>query len=301
VGGKNLLELNTDGRFCKKTQEIRRFQSDFLDKIVNHQFTKLNHQFTMESPMTVSKTALKNSGYSADDIALAELIQAKQREAGAPFRTLGEILKGQPARPRPSAAPADLTASQLKRRGAYGQAALLADQAALSERDPQKAEQARRAAVLLKELGKTEHLEYNILAGNFTMSHEFLDEINLRLKESGATIAARNAAVAALTFIARHLEFQTYTCSKNATELAALMGIKPQGMKETLKLLEKIGAITRIKRGRQKVITITPEGAFRGSLDPQNPSHAKAVAKYKAEVLPYRDPRQTDIEEFLKT
>jgi DNA-binding MarR family transcriptional regulator len=296
----NILELNTAGRFHKKTQEISQFQGDLLDKIVSSQLTLVSHQLTMESPMTASNKALKGQGYSPDDIALARLIQQKQREAGAPPRSLLEILQGQPARPRPQASPADLTANQLKRRGAYGQAALLADQAALSERDPHKAEQARQAATILKGLGKTNHLEYNILAGNFSMSHEFLDTLNLRLKESGATIAARNAAVAALVFIARNLEFQGFACTKNAAELSELLGVKPQTMKDTLKLLEKVGAITRIKRGRQKVITINPEGAFRGSLDPANPTHAKAVAEYKAKVLPFRDPRQLDIEDFTK-
>ena len=49
----------------------------------------------------------------------------------------------------------------------------------------------------------------------------------------------------------------------------------------TLKLLEEIGAIRRVKRGRVKVITVTPEGAFRGNIN----HHAQAVERYKLDVI----------------
>jgi hypothetical protein len=52
-------------------------------------------------------------------------------------------------------------------------------------------------------------------------------------------------------------------------------------MAEALALLERVGAIHRVKRGRTKVITVTPEGAFRGSID----DHPAAVARYSAEVV----------------
>ena len=48
-------------------------------------------------------------------------------------------------------------------------------------------------------------------------------------------------------------------------------------MARSLTLLEEIGAIRRVKRGRTKVITVTPEGAYRGKVD----NHAKAVDAYK--------------------
>ena len=72
----------------------------------------------------------------------------------------------------------------------------------------------------------------------------------------------------------------------------------------TLHLLEHVGAIHRVKKGRTKIITVTPEGAFRGNIN----NHAKAVEKFKLEVIdggkkekPKRktDGRQTDIEDFL--
>lgn len=40
----------------------------------------------------------------------------------------------------------------------------------------------------------------------------------------------------------------------------------------------------RVKRGRTKIITVTPEGAFRGDVN----RHAAAVNRYKGEVVPLR-------------
>ena len=76
--------------------------------------------------MAVSVAELRRRGYSDDDIRLAQTVQEANQRAGAPTRTLAEVLAGQPARPRPSAQVEDLTARQLRRRGSYGQAALLA-------------------------------------------------------------------------------------------------------------------------------------------------------------------------------
>ena len=71
------------------------------------------------------------------------------------------------------------------------------------------------------------------------------------------------------------------TCTKTAAELGELLGIDKGNMARTLALLEQIGAISRVKRGRTKVITVTPEGAFRGRID----NHAEVVELYKAEVM----------------
>lgn len=73
-------------------------------------------------------------------------------------------------------------------------------------------------------------------------------------------------------------------------------------MATTLALLERVGAISRVKRGRTKIITVTPEGAFRGNVN----NHAEAVARYSAEVVQLHpsneaaDPRQTDLEDFTR-
>lgn len=42
-----------------------------------------------------------------------------------------------------------------------------------------------------------------------------------------------------------------------------------------------VDAIHRVKRGRVKIITVTPEGAFRGNVH----NHAKAVEKFKLDVI----------------
>ncbi|MFE1423940.1 hypothetical protein ACFW8D_34790, partial [[Kitasatospora] papulosa] len=52
-------------------------------------------------------------------------------------------------------------------------------------------------------------------------------------------------------------------------------------MARALDLLEKVGAIHRVKRGRVKVITVTPEGAFRGNVN----NHAKAVERFRLDVI----------------
>jgi hypothetical protein len=52
-------------------------------------------------------------------------------------------------------------------------------------------------------------------------------------------------------------------------------------MARALDLLEQVGAIHRVKRGRVKVIAVTPEGAFRGNIN----NHAKAVEKFKLDVI----------------
>ena len=101
---------------------------------------------------------------------------------------------------------------------------------------------------------------------------------------TNATPAERDAALATLLLITRHLEWQGYACTKIAADLAEMRGVKPQNMKETLALLERVGAISRVKRGRTKLITVTPEGAFRGKID----NHGEAVERYRAEVIQLR-------------
>ncbi|MCB5946109.1 ArsR family transcriptional regulator, partial [Acidocella sp. KAb 2-4] len=68
---------------------------------------------------------------------------------------------------------------------------------------------------------------------------------------------------------------------KVAADLAEMRGIDKAHMARTLALLERVGAISRVKRGRSKIIAVTPEGAFRGDLS----RHGEAVARYSAEVV----------------
>jgi hypothetical protein len=236
--------------------------------------------------MAVSTLELRRRGYDDEDIALAQATQEAQRRAGAPYRTIPEILAGKHARPRPTATPEDLTARQLGRRGRLGQAALLADQAALAETDPDRAMQVRYHASGLKALArKPVQLEFDFFGGgNVSLGYQFIDAIQARLLQTKATPAERDAAMATLLLIVRHLGWQSYSCDKTAADLAEMRGVLKSHMAETLALLERVSAITRTKRGRTKVITINPEGAFRGDVN----RHAEAVDRYRAEVIQLR-------------
>jgi len=236
--------------------------------------------------MAVTTAELRRRGYSDDDISLAQTVQEANRRAGAPARTLAEILAGQQARPRSAAPVEDLTARQLRRRGTYGQAALLVDQAALGERDPARAAQARLLGHGLKAMAERPvQLEFDFFGGgNVSLGHQYIDAVQARLMATNATPAERNAALATLLLITRHLEWQSYVCTKIAADLAEMQGVKRQDMKDTLALLEQVGAIHRVKRGRTKLITVTPEGAFRGKID----NHGEAVERYRAEVIQLR-------------
>lgn len=236
--------------------------------------------------MAITTAELRRRGYSNDDIRLAQNVQEANRRAGAPSRTLAEVLAGQQARSRPAAPVEDLTARQLRRRGTYGQAALLVDQAALGERDPARAAQARLLGHGLKAMAERPvQLEFDFFGGgNVSLGHQYIDAVQARLMATNATPAERDAALATLLLITRHLEWQGYACTKIAADLAEMRGVDKADMTRTLVLLEKVGAISRTKRGRTKVIAVTPEGAFRGKID----NHGEAVERYKAEVIQLR-------------
>ena len=89
-----------------------------------------------------------------------------------------------------------------------------------------------------------------------------------------------------LSEIKRWLGWQDFTCQKSAADLCDLLEIKPPHMATALALLEKVGAITRMKRGRSKIIAVSPEGAFRGQLD----QHNAVMERYKAQVVPLGHP-----------
>lgn len=254
--------------------------------------------------MSVSLKELRRRGHSDEDIRLARLTQDGARRSGGPARSLAQILAGRPARSLSEASVEELTPRQLRRQGSYGQAALIAKQAALSDADHDRADRARFHANALASLGRVRTGEYDLLgAGNVSIGHQYIDAVQARLMESSATAVERAMALATLLLITRHLAWQDYTCTKVAADLAEMQGVQKTHMSATLKLLESVGAISRVKKGRTKIITVTPEGAFRGKMD----NHAEAVARYSAEVVqlhPARedaDPRQTDLEDFIRT
>ena len=81
--------------------------------------------------------------------------------------------------------------------------------------------------------------------------------------------------------ICRHLSWQSYECSKTAADLCEITRTDKAQMARALDLLEQVGAIRRVKRGRTKIITVTPEGAFRGNVN----HHGQAVERYRLDVI----------------
>ena len=224
-------------------------------------------------------------------LALARQQQAAERRAGGAVRSIGEIVAGQAARPRPGATPEDLTSRQLRRRGRYGQAALLADQEALTESDPDRAVQARTASATLKALArKPVQTEFDFFGGNVTVAHAYHDTVRDRLIASGATPAERGVAQIVLAEVLRWLGWQTYECTRSASDIAQQAGLGTKAVSDALALLERVGAITRVKRGRTKIITVTPEGAYRGDIN----HHAEAVDRYRSDVVPLRRTTRRD-------
>lgn len=114
-----------------------------------------------------------------------------------------------------------------------------------------------------------------------SIAFQYQDAVTERLRNSGQTLARQHQALAVLWQITRHLAWQSYECTKTAADLCDLTGITPNNMSPILSLLEEVGAIRRVKRGRVKIIAVTPEGAFRGNVN----KHAEAVERYKLDVI----------------
>ena len=226
---------------------------------------------------------LRRSGVSQEDIELAKATQAAQRRNGAPVQSIAVLVGAAQPRQRPNPNPlTDLTERALRRRGAYDQAALLADQQALQESSPERALKARQAATTLKELSASNQIEFDFFGGgNVSIAFQYQDAVTERLRNSGEPLAKQHQALAVLWQITRHLAWQSYECTKTATDLCELTGIEKARMARVLDLLEQVGAIRRVKRGRVKVIAVTPEGAFRGNVN----KHAEAVERYKLDVI----------------
>ncbi len=231
----------------------------------------------------VSTSELRSMGVSEEDIALARATQEAQRRTGSLVQSIGALVGL--VRPRASSnptPPTNLTDRALRRRGTYDQAALLLDQQALQESSPERAEKAREAARAAKELSAAQQVEFDFFGGgNVSIAFQYQDAVTQRLRNSGQSLAKQHQALAVLWQITRYLGWQTYECSKTAADLCDLTGITPNNMSPILALLEEVGAIKRIKRGRTKIITVTPEGAFRGNVN----NHAQAVERYKLDVI----------------
>lgn len=226
---------------------------------------------------------LRQMGVSREDIELAKQTQAAQRRNGSPVQSIGVIVGAVQQRPRHNPnPPTSLTDRAMRKRGTYDQAALLLDQQALQESSPERAVKAREAAKAAKELSAAQQLEFDFFGGgNVSIAHQYQDAVTERLRNSGLSLAKQHQALAVLWQITRYLGWQSYECTKTAADLCEVTGITPNHMSPILKLLEDIGAIHRVKRGRVKIIAVTPEGAFRGNVN----NHAQAVERFKLDVI----------------
>ncbi|MCK6413912.1 MAG: transcriptional regulator [Azonexus sp.] len=223
--------------------------------------------------------ALRRAGYTDQEIKDAIQWQEMQRRQTGSTRSLQAILRGEKGR---SVVPTDLTERQLRRRGRMGQAALLLDQQALTEIDPNRADQVRQIAAEVKALAKKpDQLEFDFWAGGIVTADQYHDAIRERLLRASKTPAEALQALAVLQEIKRWLGWQSFTCMKTAAELSELLQLDKGNLSRSMRLLETVGAIHRVTRGRTKVITVTPEGAFRGNVN----NHGDAVERYRAEVV----------------
>ena len=226
---------------------------------------------------------LRRLGITSEDIDMARTTQEAQRRNGSPVQSIAVLVGAVEARQRHNPnPPVDLTDRALRRRGAYDQAALLLDQQALRESSPERAARAREAALAAKELSASNQLEFDFFGGgNVSISFQYGFEITSRLKQTSRPISEVNRAKAVLWEVVQSLAWQSYECTKTAAELSEITGIDKADMARTLKLLEEVGAIRRVKLGRSKIITVTPEGAFRGNVN----NHGQAVERYRLDVI----------------
>ncbi|MBB1493276.1 MarR family transcriptional regulator, partial [Paracoccus sp. MC1854] len=217
-----------------------------------------------------------------EDIELAKATQAAQRRNGAPVQSIAVLVGVAQPRQRPNPnPPTSLTDRAMRRRGTYDQAALLLDQQALQESSPERAERAREAAKTAKDLGACAQIEFDFFGGNVSIAFQYQDAVTERLFKAAKTTAQAKEAGMILWIICRHLSWQSYECTKSAADLCEITHTGPAHMSRALNLLEEIGAIRRVKRGRNKIITVTPEGAFRGNVN----THGQAVERYRLDVI----------------
>lgn len=232
---------------------------------------------------------LRRMGVPQEDIDLAFATQAAQRRNGSPVQSVA-VLVGivPPHHHRPKSPPGepvspavDLTERALRRRGTYDQAALLLDQQALRENNPERAEVARGLAQGAKELSQSAQRDFDFFGGNVSIAFQYQDAVTERLFEAASSTTKAKEAMSILWTICRHLGWQSYECSKTAADLCEITRTDKAQMARLLDLLEQVGAIQRVKRGRVKIITVTPEGAFRGNVN----AHAQTVERYRLEVI----------------
>jgi hypothetical protein len=248
-------------------------------------------------------TKLRRLGVPEDDLKAAQEMRRRQANLGAPVLSLSVICGITVPRRGAGASGGDPTQfrnRQLRGKSAGQQAALLTRVAALGLESPSAQLLGRRIATELDELFEAPvHQEFDFMRGNVTLAHHYQDIIEDRLTKSGSSPAQQSTALAILWTLTRFLAWQSYEVTIGASEIATRKCLDKVTVSKALKLLESIGAISQVKRGRRKVILITPEGAYRGSID----HHTETATKFRFEVIKggraKPDGEQIDIEDAI--
>jgi hypothetical protein len=87
----------------------------------------------------------------------------------------------------------------------------------------------------------------------------YFDTVRARLQETFTSAEDRGLTVQLLQIIVRNLVGKTYVCSKTAADLSSLRALSTVTVSRLLRILEGMGAITREKSGRMKVIRVNPD------------------------------------------
>lgn len=226
----------------------------------------------------ISRKEWHRRGVDDESLAMAEQLRQQQARLGQPVRSVAEIVTGKSA-PTPKA-PEDLTARQLRKHGRIGGAAVLLDQEALTETDLIRQAELRHLSAQAKKLArKPEQLEFNFYKGNWSVSNEYWDAIRDRIHALPLSAAKRAVISMIWAELFRHLIFGTSEVGIKAATLADLLKLQPADVARALAVLEEIGAIHRVKAGREKVIHINPEGVYRGKLGSNHETAIETFAK----------------------
>ena len=114
-----------------------------------------------------------------------------------------------------------------------------------------------------------------------SIAFQYQDAVIERLFATALTTTKAKEALSILWTICRHLGWHVYECTMTVSQFCDITRTKPSNMSKALVLLEHLGAIHHAKRGGVKVITVTPEGAFRGNIN----EHCKTVERLKLDVI----------------
>lgn len=233
------------------------------------------------------------SQYGEAEVQLAEAqVEAERRSLGRPGRTTWEVLANRPQRgQRPTQqglnlCPAgqqrlpgkgsDVLAAMLDQDGLRAAAAIT--RSAATKLDPVRRAEARKLAEELEGVATgNAQIEFDLWeGGSVNLGHLYWDEMRRRLVAANTPPLHQAVSQAVLAELMRHMEFGSSRVLLSASELAELMRMQPASISRTLACLESIGAIWRVQAGRQKVIHINPEGAFRGGPG----AHRAAVLEF---------------------